>query len=275
MFGGPGKWIYNYVGGIDQAASSIGFEHVVLTPPATLIEQAIANPVFGPNATISPPLKFATASYKTLRGVIAMAWSLPQHPSGSGGTCGSAKEGQVIDLACPGSTVASVAFADYGEASGTCAGGFAKNSKCATNGTLDAFVGKCCVGKAACAVSCSEASCTCTTSGASLRVGDPCYDQVKKLNVAVKCQAKPPHPTGPALAMDVTIPPGSDSQLVVPLLGSSPGDVTITENGTTIYTNKQFVPGAVPGVTGATSDMAQGAVLVSFGSGSYSFVRSG
>jgi hypothetical protein len=41
MFGGPGHWIYSYAGGITQTADSIGYEHVVLTPPATLIEQAI------------------------------------------------------------------------------------------------------------------------------------------------------------------------------------------------------------------------------------------
>ena len=93
MFGGPGKWIYNYAGGIGQTSTSIGFEHVTLTPPATLIEQALAQPVFGPNATISAPLHFTSASHKTLRGVIQMDWALPSH--GSSGTCGRAQEGAV------------------------------------------------------------------------------------------------------------------------------------------------------------------------------------
>ena len=61
----------SYVGGISQTADSIGFEHITLTPPATLIQQAADHDVT-PNSTISTPLKWTTAAHKTLRGQIEL-----------------------------------------------------------------------------------------------------------------------------------------------------------------------------------------------------------
>ena len=42
MFGGNGIWLHTYIGGIDNAPGSIGYEHALLAAPAALIAQAVA-----------------------------------------------------------------------------------------------------------------------------------------------------------------------------------------------------------------------------------------
>ena len=264
MFGGPGKWIYHYAGGIGQTETSLGFEHVVFTPPATLIEQAINKLKL--NANISQPLNFVSASQKTLRGTIEFEWQVP--PSVAGGTCSLAEESLPITLSCPGSTISSVAFAEYGTPTGDCSSGF-KPGTCGVN-TTAAFVSKCCVGKGSCSVSCGGPGCTCA-GGKSIQFADPCYGTMKKLAVKVGCAAKF-GPVGPTLNMRVAVPPGSDAQLVVPLLGAAAKDVVITEGSTAIFKDGAYVSG-VAGITGASP--SGDSIIVEHGSGSYSFVRSG
>lgn len=158
-FGGPGKWIYTDVGGIDQTEDSIGFEHIVLRPPSILIEQALAEDKAPPplNSTTSPALRFATASYETLRGTIAFQWALPT--SNNSTTCAEGGEGQDLKLACPGSTISTIIFGDYGTPQGSCSSGFTKGA-CTSNKSMD-LVSSCCVGKPSCGFSCSGGSCTC------------------------------------------------------------------------------------------------------------------
>ena len=120
--GGPGKWVYSYVGGIGQTDASLGFEHVVLTPPATLIELAHSTTEAPPKSTISAPLRFASATHKTLRGTIAFEWSVPSQ-TGASATCDVAHESEAMQLGCAGSTIETVAFAEYGAVSGSCASG--------------------------------------------------------------------------------------------------------------------------------------------------------
>eukprot|EP00040_Diaphanoeca_grandis_P031968 m.192534 g.192534 ORF g.192534 m.192534 type:complete len:1045 (-) comp32471_c0_seq1:82-3216(-) len=266
MFGGPGKWVYSYVGGISQTETSIGFEHVVLTPPATLIEQALAAPNTT-NSTTSAPLTFTSASHETLRGVIALEWGLPTNQHSS--TCGDAKEGDAINLACTSSTIQTIAFASYGTSTGSCTSGFAK-SACNLNSTV-ALVEKCCVGKESCVFECGGQTCDCVSSGVSTPVADPCYQTVKHLAIQVTCAAAP-KPGGHVLNLNVQVPVGSDSQLVVPLLGSSPSSVMISENGTAVFKNGAYVAG-VSGVTGAMA--TKDSIVIEHGSGSYRFIRTG
>jgi len=271
MFGGPGKWMYSYVGGIDQTDSSIGYEHVVLQPPATLIEQAIAQGSTPPaNSTTSPALRFATASKRTLRGTIELQWALPAPNTNNNATCAEGEEGDHLNLACTGSTIAAVTFASYGTPTGSCStGGFAKSS-CSSN-MSQTIVEKCCVGKPTCDISCSQDTCVCA-GGATTSVADPCYQTKKTLAVTVKCASAPPS-AGPQLTMTAMVPPGSDSQLFVPLLGASAQDVTITESGATVFAKGSFIPNAAPGVTAAA--VVGESIVVHHGSGAYTFVRSG
>lgn len=150
------------------------YEHAVLTPPATLIEQALMEEKGGQpvNSTSSPALRFASTSYKTLRGVIELGWSVPSKSGGGGNsTCGIGNEDTDFKLGCPGSTIASVVYASYGTPSGDCAHGF-KDGSCASNTTKD-LVAKCCVGKETCDFSISGAVSTC--DGKDTPVSDPCY----------------------------------------------------------------------------------------------------
>jgi hypothetical protein len=271
MFGGPGKWIYNYVGGIGQEVDSIGFEHVVLSPPATLIEQAIGGPAAA-NTTTSAPLEWATASHKTLRGMIALEWALPAKQQSA--QCDVENENSPVALACPGSTIATVSFAGYGTFSGDCASGI-KMGTCKSNATFNAFVNQCCVGKESCSFSCSSGSnaedhkCTCGKQTAE--IADPCYGTPKQLAGKVTCAAAP-SAGGATLALKVSVPPGSDSRLVVPLLGSDAAKVVITENGTTVFTGGAYKTGAA-GVTGAV--VGKDSISIMHGSGDYVFERTG
>jgi len=73
MFGGNGEWLHTYIGGIDNAAGSIGFEHARIGPPAALVEQAQAFELAklrggrdtlaaaAAAGTTSPPLRWSSA----------------------------------------------------------------------------------------------------------------------------------------------------------------------------------------------------------------------
>jgi hypothetical protein len=71
--------------------------------------------------------------------------------------------------------------------------------------------------------------------------------------------------------MVARVPAGSDSQLVVPLLGVDAKAITITEGGAIVFKAGAFVAG----VAGMTNGVVDGETIVlSHGSGSYSFVSS-
>jgi hypothetical protein len=63
-----------------------------------------------------------------------MQWSLPTSGGGGNSTCGMGNEGTDFKLGCPGSTIASVIYADYGTPQGDCAHGF-KDGTCTSNVT--------------------------------------------------------------------------------------------------------------------------------------------
>lgn len=243
---------------------------MVLAPPATLLELAHSTTEAPPNSTISAPLRFASASHKTLRGTIAFEWSLPAKAGATDPTCGLGAESQVIDLACAGSTIKSIPFAEYGTPSGDCSG-ISKLSlgKCGANATaaISSFVSKCCVGKESCSVSCEAASkCTCVGGPSLPATTDPCFGTAKYLGVMVSCAAAPPTNHGATVTMKVSIPTASDSQLVVPLLGSAVNSVIITEGGTPIFKMGAYVHG-VEGITGAS--VVGSTIVVTHGSGDY------
>ena len=76
MFGGNGVWLHTYVGGINNAPGSIGYEHVTISPPASLIKAAVSKAIKAPGDTTSAPLTWTSAAKETLRGEFALFWSL-------------------------------------------------------------------------------------------------------------------------------------------------------------------------------------------------------
>ncbi|HUY12350.1 MAG TPA: family 78 glycoside hydrolase catalytic domain [Terriglobia bacterium] len=75
------------------------------------------------------------------------------------------------------------------------------------------------------------------------------------------------------ITLDVTIPAGSDAQIVIPK-EEEMTQVTLREGDRAVWGNGQYVAGD-PGVTGASQDARSGAITVSVGSGDYKFVLTG
>jgi hypothetical protein len=106
MFAGPLGWMYTYGAGLQQSPDSIGFEHIVFAPPGPIISMAADNVTL--NSNVSAPLRFATASKTTMRGNVAIRWTLPPPPppGWSHGDCFAdipppSKHGLPIMLQCP------------------------------------------------------------------------------------------------------------------------------------------------------------------------------
>eukprot|EP00041_Stephanoeca_diplocostata_P021741 m.512916 g.512916 ORF g.512916 m.512916 type:complete len:1042 (+) comp21898_c0_seq1:116-3241(+) len=266
MFGGPGVWLYNYVGGISQTADSIGFEHVLFSVPEDLAMAGMTSPGVVPNnATISAPLEWTTVSKQTPRGTFQFQWSVRQPTSSS--TCGIVSESEKLDLSCDnGATITAVTFDSYGNPTGDCAQGF-KYGTCNSNATMK-IAHDLCVGKQSCSLTCSQTTCNGVT------VADPCYGTPKKLAASVTCSGGPNINT--ILTVESVVPSNTLGSTVIPLMGKS--TITITENATaTVWDGSKYVPG-VNGVTGATQGVSpQGtpAIVVTHTSGTYLFTVSG
>jgi hypothetical protein len=100
----------------------------------------------------------------------------------------------------------------------------------------------------------------------SVPLPDPCNGKRKKIDLQVKCSSLP------ILSVRTTAPANSIATTVVPLLGSHPDLVTVTENGKVLWRDGQYVPG-VDGVRAAA--LLVDAISVSHGSGVYDFRRAG
>ena len=97
--GGNGIWLHTYLGGIDNAPGTIGYEHAVIAPPAALIAQAVQaastnvwetqsinarrehllhfdGATNTGTSTSSPPLTWSTATKQTPAGEVALSWEL-------------------------------------------------------------------------------------------------------------------------------------------------------------------------------------------------------
>lgn len=222
------------------------------------------------NLAIAPPagdvllnLTSASASIDTSMGLVATSWSA--QPSGSlTALCARVPENADLTLTCFGSdgtagaaTFSNVSFASFGVPSGSCATGFAVNPSCASDASV-ATVAAACVGKA-----------TCTIPATVKAFGgvDPCPNVVKSLAVVMSgpCFV-------PVYTLDTTIPVGSVATVKlpagVPVTGSA---VAVLEGTTVVWAHGAFVPGSVPGVTGATAGPDGTSVVFSVGSGTYSF----
>ena len=76
------------------------------------------------------------------------------------------------------------------------------------------------------------------------------------------------------LTVQVAVPPNSDGVTKLPLLGSDPASLTVTEGGAAVWQQGKYVSG-VAGVVGAAVDSEADVLVVSHGSGRYEFVRTG
>ena len=108
MFGGPGKTMYTYFGGLSQTEDSLGFDHAVYSVPRDLVEQAALGNV-PENFTSSPPMEFASTSYNTLKGTHAFSWSI-EKPTGNS-NCASGGESEKLGLSCGASKIEAILFA--------------------------------------------------------------------------------------------------------------------------------------------------------------------
>jgi hypothetical protein len=232
-----GAWLYSDVAGIAQAPGSAGYASLLLWP----------------RATTHPSLPYASGSYESIRGAVALAWdasspgrfaataTVPANtaaevrlpfPPGTPLSALVATEGltpvacaadvaenTVASFSCPGgSAIVNVTFASFGTPSGTCAGGFALGACHAASSR--SVVEAACLGLGACTVQASDAAFG----------GDPCNGVVKRLSAAVAC--------------------------------SSPGGTGV------VWSNGTYVPG-VNGVTGAWVNVSTGTLSVAVGSGTY------
>lgn len=307
MFAGPGSWLHTYVGGITNAAGSIGYERVQFTPPAVLIRHGYHHVAFleglpsaaHPNhvghsnsnstgnyhgadrarmaAAASDPLRWGSATKQTGRGTFGLFWSLSS-AANVNETCGVGNESVSVAVNCTGVGISQVIFADYGTPEGTyepnCGNEVVKGA-CSTPDLLQR-VSTACVGADSCVLECTARVAAgqfmgCNISavlagGRAKTVGiplpDPCEGR-KKVALQVQCN-------GPSLSIRSTAPANSVATTAVPLLGVDADDVSVSENGTVVWSNGVFVPGAV-GVSAAA--VSNGAILVTHGSGVYDFRR--
>ena len=70
--------------------------------------------------------------------------------------------------------------------------------------------------------------------------------------------------------MDVVVPVGSTAELHLPTMGLRDRQIRITEGGVPVWAEGRLQSGVL-GVLAATSNGADGSVIVRAGSGSYSF----
>ena len=276
MFGAMGEWVYLYAAGLTQAPDSVGFEHAWFVPPPKLLEQAAHGVTFPNSSTISQPLKWGSASKTTMRGTFSVEWNLPAPADGGGGTpelcAASVAEGKKATLGCPnGGKIKSVDFLEYGTATGDCKSGL-KLGKCGVSLVGNASS---CVGKPSCVVSCSNSACT--VDGKAVNTGDPCYQTKKKVDGKVTCDSAPGGGGKSAVTLTVKahVPHTAVATTVIPLLGSTAADITITEGDGTaspVWKSGAFVSG-VEGITGATA--TKDGIAITHASGGYSFTRTG
>jgi hypothetical protein len=173
----------------------------------------------------------------------------------------------IAQLGCgAGKVIDRVVFADFGIPTGSCSSGFAPGNCSAANAS--AAVASICVGKQSCSVPVNVRT-----------FGDPCKLMPKRLAVQVACKSASPSPPAPAPAppplgprrftWDITIPTAATATVEVPLLGAPHDKIEIAVDGRSLWRQGTYVPGA-PGVS--IGVVQNGAVVLSVGSGDYSFV---
>lgn len=257
MFGTVSSWFYRHICGIDVPRGSKAYDSVSIRPVGV--------------GTAGAELTSAACEVNSPRGPVKSAWHGPSVPSDgpiANTTCGSAREGSVVQLVCPGAGISKVNFAHYGTPQGDCATGWLPDANC--DADIKTIVEDACLGEESCAVDCSEGKCLDTD------VKDPCYGTVKFVAASVECSAPAPTPAPtPAhseVRLTVTIPVGSTGSVRVPLVaqvGLTPRTVTISEGTTPVWKDGTFING-VTGVSAARAD--SDGVTFTVLSGSYDFV---
>ena len=108
---------------------------------------------------------------------------------------------------------------------------------------------------------------------------DPCVNCIKSLAVIVTgCKGTsefgspvpPPPPATPLFRYDVTVPLGATADVHIPMMGLLTS-AHVSEAGNALWTNGQMHRPDVSGVLAAAANAASGTVVVTVGSGSYSF----
>lgn len=195
MHASVGAWLYTDVAGISQAPGSGGYESLLLWP----------------RATTHPSLPFASGSIETIRGKVALAWEAAANtsttfsatatlPPNTGGevrlpfppgtpttslvltdgappvTCAAnAAENAPFTFSCPpGGLISAVAFASFGNPTGSCATGFTQGSCHAPTST--SVLEAACLGQNSCTISVDVNT-----------FSDPCNGEVKHLDAQVVC----------------------------------------------------------------------------------------
>jgi hypothetical protein len=229
-------------------------------------------------AAASDPLRWGSATKVTGRGTFGLFWSFSP-AADVNQTCGTGNESASVAVNCTGVGINEVVFADYGMPVGTFeddCGNKVKKGNC-TTASLAQQVSSVCIGADSCVLECTAHVAAsefmgCNISavfpgGSTKMVGmplpDPCNGKRKKVALQVQCN-------GPALSIRSTVPGNSAATTAVPLLGTNARDVSVSENGTTVWGNGAFVPGA-RGVSAAV--VSNGAIVVTHGSGVYDFRR--
>jgi alpha-L-rhamnosidase len=254
-------FLTKHLAGIDGVAA--GFDRIVIAP--------LNIPL---NTTSN--LSILDAAVGTPHGQISSSWALLT-PGASPTTCDVQAEGTAthctlsrtppkgctfVLVGCnPGATITAVPFASFGTINGTCPKSLAVG-KCHSGQNVTAYVTKRCLGKE-----------TCKVYVDNFVFGDPCEGVKKQLGVEVTCGAGPsPSPSWPVYRLDVTVPVGSEADVVVPLRGQVPGSVVITEGGVNVWSGGKFVgPASVQGVTSARADHVLGGIRFTVVQGSYHF----
>ena len=287
MFGGPGAWLHTYVGGITNAPGSIGYEHVLFAPPAQLIRQALEEFSSSHPATQSPavqepgaPLRWGSATRETGRGTFALFWSLNRTRTMADLTCAAGTEGTNNSVHCPGGTIKTIEFADFGTPSGDCTHGFGRGN-CTTENLTD-IVTRVCVGQKNCTIECRDDNgpsshgppfkgCVVTTLSSTKVFSMPshCRHVKKTVVLQVTCDGSE-HGLAADLRIRSSLPANSIATTAVPLFGADVDKVMVSENGILLWHNGAYMPG----VKGVTRAVASGdVILVSHGSGAYDFRR--
>ena len=229
-------------------------------------------------ASASDPLRWGSATKSTNRGTFGLFWSISS-AADVNQTCGTGNEGVSVAVNCTGVGINEVIFVDYGTPIGTFDGdcGNTLQKGACTTATLAEQVSSVCVGADSCVLACTAHVAASQFMGCNISAGfaggstktvgvplpDPCNGERKRVALQVHCN-------GPALSIRTATPANSAATTAVPLLGADAREVSISENGTTVWSNGTFVPGA-GGVSAAAA--SNGAILVTHGSGVYDFRR--
>ena len=243
MFGGAGSWYYSALGGLGRALSSRSWQDLVISPPGA--------------ADVLNQLSYASTSIDTPMGLASTSWAVNGLPPSIGDVCQQVEEKAVMHLVCKGGLFRSVAFASYGNPSGSCTSSQfppSINPACNSNQTHKVVLDLC-VGKSECLI---------TASNGQFNGPDPCFDVPKKLIVALNGNCE----KGLTYALETTVPVGGRAVVSVPALGGPFNQVVVTEGSTIVWQAGTFVPG-VSGIFGASA--GTDAIIFNVGSGSFNF----